>query len=194
MYPDALRLLRRFADTRPGQPYRRVDRHDEGSPDARLVVGLITNSDDRVMDVLSSLGLKVKPLRHGEDPRPFHPTNDPADIDFAIMSYDAGYEKPDRQIFDAASNMLNEMLLAEGHKDADLEDWRKIYVGDELVKDASGATGAGWEAVLIDRSESGATPVDTSFEQSSIIERRELENGKKIYAVRDLSSIMEIIE
>ncbi|KAF2153758.1 hypothetical protein K461DRAFT_292472 [Myriangium duriaei CBS 260.36] len=194
MFADATRLFRKFADTRPGQLYRRVDQHDAGGPDARLVVGLITNSDDRVPDVLSSFGLKVKPLRHGEDPRPFHPTNTPADIDFAIMSYDVGHEKPDSRIFDSATTMLKEMLLAEGHKDADVAEWRKIYVGDELQKDVLGAINAGWEGVLVDREEIDPDSAETSPSTSALVEKRKTDDDKEISTVRDLTAVMKVIE
>ncbi|KAH0103086.1 hypothetical protein KCU60_g9114, partial [Aureobasidium melanogenum] len=70
---------------------------------SRLVIGVITNSDDRVPDVLTSLGLRVNPLRYNlaikdstqearqaeEAQKHQHP-----DIDFCVMSYDVGVEKP----------------------------------------------------------------------------------------------------
>ena len=191
LWPDAAKVFSSFADTRAGQLYRRVDRHDDQMPEARLVVGVITNSDDRVPDVLTSLGLKVKPLRHGEDPRQYHPTNEAADVDFAIMSYDVGHEKPDKRIFEAADTMLQEMLKAEGHKDAELTDWRKIYVGDEMAKDVVGATDAGWEAVFIDRGE--GSPPDSAVSPQDYVETRSLDSGTKLQAVRDLRAIQKVM-
>ncbi|TKX26402.1 hypothetical protein C1H76_1364 [Elsinoe australis] len=195
MCTDAMKVLKRFTDTRPGQVFRRVD-HQEGSmPDRRLVVGLITNSDDRVPDILSSFGLKVKPLRHNEDCRLYHPTNEPADIDFAIMSYDVGHEKPDASIFNAATTMLKEMLKAEGHKEADISDWRQLYVGDALVKDAGGALSAGWDAVLIDRekqplfeNEEGKPPAANDSEV------RTLEDGRRIPVISDMTALLKLME
>ncbi|KAG8626524.1 hypothetical protein KVT40_005469 [Elsinoe batatas] len=193
---DAQRLFKKFSDTRPGQVFRRVDHQEGSTADRRLVVGVITNSDDRVPDILASFGLKVKPLRHGEDPRPYHPTNEAADIDFAIMSYDVGHEKPDASIFDAATTMLQEMLKAEGHKEADISDWRQLYVGDELEKDAGGALAAGWDAVLIDRGnetifendESGKSPLATHQE------KRDLGDGQSVVAINDLTLLSKLIE
>ncbi|GAM88043.1 hypothetical protein ANO11243_060720 [Dothideomycetidae sp. 11243] len=196
MFSDATKLFKKFADTRPGQLYRRIDQHDDAKamPEARLVLGLITNSDDRVPDVLSSFGLKVKPLRHGEDPRPYHPTNEPADIDFTMMSYDVGHEKPDSRIFDAASAMLSEMLAAEGHQDADLTKWRKVYVGDDLHKDALGAIDAGWEGVFLDRAEASPDAVQTSSEDSTLVEMRTVADGRQVPTIRDLAAVMKIIQ
>ena len=150
MFPDALQYLKKLSG--PGQAQlRRSDRQKSGMSDHRVVVGLITNSDDRVTDVLSSFGVTVKPLRHGEDARNYHPTNETSDIDFAIMSYDVGIEKPGVTMFEAATDMLTSMLTAEGDRDVDLKYWRSIYVGDDLEKDGFGAADAGWDAIVVDR-------------------------------------------
>ncbi|PNS20794.1 hypothetical protein CAC42_2725 [Sphaceloma murrayae] len=192
MCPDTLKVFKQFVDTRPGQVFRRVDHRQSSLPDRRLVVGVITNSDDRVPDVLSSFGLRIKPLRHGEDPRPYHPTNEPADIDFAIMSYDVGHEKPDKRIFDAATHMLKDMLRVEGQEDASLSSWRCLYVGDELIKDAGGALDAGWDAVLIDREQ------ETIFEEdgartSSAVQSRMLGDGREVPVISDLTALWTLM-
>lgn len=78
------------------------------------------------------------------------------DIDFVICSYDVGFEKPDRRVFDAAKSTLREILAAEkgmsSAQEVDLGDWDLVYVGDEIEKDGVGATQAGWNAVVVDRS------------------------------------------
>lgn len=191
LLPDATKLFAQLANITPDQPYRRIDRHDDGMPDSRLVVGLITNSDDRVPDVLTSLGLKVKPLRHGQDPRQYHPTNEAADVDFAIMSYDVGREKPDARIFNAGETMLQEMLRAEGHKDADTSEWRKIHVGDEVAKDVVGSIDAGWEGVLVDRSETAAA--DDVTDPKEVVETRSID-GRSFAAIRDLRAIWKLLQ
>ncbi|KAG9660947.1 hypothetical protein KCU95_g11388, partial [Aureobasidium melanogenum] len=135
---------------------------------SRLVIGVITNSDDRVPDVLTSLGLRVDPLRYNpttkdstqevqqaEEARHHqHP-----DIDFCVMSYDVGVEKPSSEIFNAAVDTLSTLLSSEG-KEYKQEDWGLVYVGDEVGKDAKGAVMAGWDAVLLDR----GGEVDTAYE------------------------------
>lgn len=138
-----------FSDVKP--LIQRI-REAHQSDDTKVVVGVITNSDDRVPDILTALGLRVSSLRYGG--RPQDVAGGPHDIDFTVMSYDVGYEKPDKRIFAAAEEVLKTKLEAEdGEKSAsqDLSSWRKVYVGDEHEKDVVGALGAGWNAVIIDR-------------------------------------------
>ncbi|KAM3421787.1 putative hydrolase C7D4.05 [Cercospora zeina] len=121
----------------------------------RVVIGVITNSDDRVPDILTSFGLKVRPLRHGQQNAKASVVGGDGqdDFEFSVMSYDVGYEKPDRRIFEAAEEMLRTALL--GAESENFEEWRKVYVGDEYQKDVVGALAAGWNAVLIDRETAG---------------------------------------
>jgi ribonucleotide monophosphatase NagD (HAD superfamily) len=114
-----------------------------------IVTGVITNSDDRVPDILSSFGLRVSPLRYG--------MLDTAaagemghDIDFHCMSYDVGYEKPDKRVFTAAEEMLNIILDSRESQRGPDGCWLKIYVGDEYGKDVEGSTNAGWKAIFLD--------------------------------------------
>ncbi|KAK0388912.1 hypothetical protein NLU13_2489 [Sarocladium strictum] len=122
---------------------------------SRIITGVITNSDDRVPDVLSSFGLQVSPLRYGMNGSPFKTSGH--DIDFHCMSYDVGHEKPDRRIFSAAESMLDAILESQGvqleastHSDRKSDKWLKVYVGDEYEKDVVGSITAGWTAVLLD--------------------------------------------
>ncbi|KAJ4172977.1 hypothetical protein NW754_003183 [Fusarium falciforme] len=64
------------------------------------------------------------------------------------MSYDVGVEKPDTLIFEAAELMLAQVIaIREGKSPrevkADIETWRRVYVGDVYKKDVVGATNAG---------------------------------------------------
>lgn len=116
-----------------------------------LVVGVVTNSDDRVPDVLSSLGLHVSSIRYGSDPAlPKINAKEEYDIEFSVMSFDVGAEKPDARIFQAAETMLkSEKLDLPAEIDTDAASWQKIYVGDQYSKDVVGPLNAGWNAVLI---------------------------------------------
>ncbi|KJR81998.1 uncharacterized protein SPSK_03499 [Sporothrix schenckii 1099-18] len=132
----------------------------------RVVVGVITNSDDRVPGILSSFGLRVSPLRYGTaDPLLASSSSAAAyDIDFHCMSYDVGVEKPDPAIFRAAESLLPTVLGGDGQGAAqtvDLDDWDKVYVGDEAAKDVAGAHAAGWNAVLIQADEATTTTTTT---------------------------------
>lgn len=115
---------------------------------SRVVVGVVTNSDHRVPGILTSLGLRVGPLRYGEDASRTSSTGEAHDVDFVVMSYDVGCEKPDTRMFRAAEELLMKLPAAEG---TELSAWERIYVGDEYAKDVVGATGAGWKAVLVGR-------------------------------------------
>ncbi|KAK4097590.1 hypothetical protein N658DRAFT_456718, partial [Parathielavia hyrcaniae] len=161
----------------------------------RVAVGIITNSDDRVPSILSSLGLRVSPLRFGchsplPGPGPGPGISQPEqlfDIDLHCMSYDVGHAKPDRQIFDAAESLANQLLLAGQGQDmgdqgragaVDKETmrttapWLKIHVGDEYGKDILGARAAGWSAVLI------GTSQDVPRGQGGIPSLDDMELGK----------------
>lgn len=119
----------------------------------RLVIGVITNSDDRVPSVLSSFGLNVSPLRYGTAFEASALQEKQYDIDFHCMSYDVGVEKPDRRIFNAADIMLSHIIKSRYNEtltESDLESWEKVYVGDEVAKDVVGAAEAGWNPVLLD--------------------------------------------
>lgn len=141
------------------QPFLQQIRDLHHAADHRVIVGVITNSDDRVPSILTSLGLRVGSLRFGSSDAD-HSTgsaNDANDIDFSVMSYDVGHEKPDSRIFQAGEQMLREILEAQNLSaaaDFDASTWSKVYIGDEYEKDVVGAVGAGWNAVLIDRENS----------------------------------------
>lgn len=151
----APKLLHRFwsnegYELQPGVP--EVLRHLRDAPRHnfdRVVVGVITNSDPRVPDVLSSLGLSISPLRYGHaEPST---RGKEYDIDFSVMSYDVGKKKPDAQIFRAAEEMLDPALKARGDTSTsrDPKAWEKVYVGDEYDKDVAGARNASWYSILI---------------------------------------------
>ena len=86
--------------------------------------------------ILSSFGLQVGLRRHKNDSQPSFKAED--DINFLILSYDVGFEKPDSRIFDAAKQMV------PGQE-------RFLHVGDDLQKDYYAAKRAGWEGFLLDR-------------------------------------------
>ncbi|KAH7031362.1 uncharacterized protein B0I36DRAFT_349447 [Microdochium trichocladiopsis] len=134
----------------------------------RIIIGVVTNSDDRVPGILSSAGFSVSPLRFGtelSDPAALAAVGDAGhDIDFHCMSYDVGVEKPDRAIFAAAESMLKRVLAAreamggDGAPQLHEGPWEKIYVGDEYAKDVEGSLNAGWRPVLLDHEGPSSTP------------------------------------
>jgi hypothetical protein len=129
----------------------------------RVIIGVITNSDNRTASILTSLGVRVSPLHYGEErlEQSLADSRNEFDVDFTVLSYDVGAEKPDGRIFTAAEEMLGTLLRREdsvgsSSSDASAEAWSKVYVGDEYEKDVVGATRAGWKAVLVEREDAGA--------------------------------------
>ena len=114
------------------------------------IIGIITNSDDRVPSILSSLGLQVGFWRHGDNSQVS--SNEEDDINFVVMSYDVGSEKPDSKIFSTTKQMV------PGRE-------RYLHVGDDLQKDYHAAKRAGWEGILLNRE------VETKQENSGPITR-----------------------
>jgi FMN phosphatase YigB (HAD superfamily) len=94
------------------------------------------------------MGVRVNPLHYGDQPS----HSSAIQTDFTVLSYDVGFEKPNKRIFAAADEMLASMLQ---QREVNPDEWRKVYVGDEYAKDVVGATQAGWKAVLIDRETAG---------------------------------------
>ncbi|KAF2178821.1 hypothetical protein K469DRAFT_491268, partial [Zopfia rhizophila CBS 207.26] len=119
----------------------------------KTVVGVVTNSDDRVPGILETFGLKIGPRRVGSSIQRSAEASICNDISFVVLSYDVGHEKPDPQMFDAAKQMLRE-TLTEKAVDAEaqsIDDFELLFVGDSLMQDVRGAERAGWNAVLVDR-------------------------------------------
>ncbi|KAM5465064.1 hypothetical protein MauCBS54593_006699 [Microsporum audouinii] len=131
----------------------------ESSGIENIIVGVISNSDDRVSSVLNSLGLSVGNAwaDNGElllCAASTAPTTNAAeaelnDIDFIVTSYEAGEEKPHHHIFDIAKTRAKEHLLATDPSYELNDDWRCIHIGDDYGHDYKGATNAGWEGFLL---------------------------------------------
>ncbi|KAL4808874.1 HAD-like domain-containing protein [Aspergillus unguis] len=172
--PDALiqDLLDRFASDRGYKLY------DDVAPFFRalrakkrdVVVGVVSNSDDRISPVLELLGISVRDARAGEEktrdgddlpgfeeerekntPQKGGSSPSPErDIDFILTSYQIGAEKPDQLIWDVALKTA-QRLDAEAGNGTGAEDWERIHIGDDYGKDYRGATDAGWGAYYLAR-------------------------------------------
>ena len=134
LYPDVLPFFQRL---------RALKQRSRNKP--RLLLGILTNSDDRVPLILASLGLKVNPWRLGMEAERVQKNSEVHhDFDFVALSYDIGFEKPDRRLFDATKEMANVYKAANV---------KCIHIGDDLEKDYQGAEAAGWTGVLLDRND-----------------------------------------
>ena len=115
-----------------------------------FIVGVVTNSDDRVPSILASLDLKISSRRNGTTPEnhdlsEYEDTME-EDINFVTMSYDVGSEKPAPEIFAAARHLVN-----SNWGQAKQETW--LHIGDDLHKDFQGAERSGCEGLLLNRGE-----------------------------------------
>ncbi|KAE8325762.1 hypothetical protein BDV39DRAFT_178270, partial [Aspergillus sergii] len=137
---------------------------DRLGPFERVVVGVVSNSDDRVPAVLKSLGLRVGDCRADEGVDSMRLSgfeerssssgvtegsgmnNGVSDIDLVITSYEAGVEKPSPRIFEVARRQAKALVRAD-----DPRDWTCVHVGDDLEKDYRAATGAGWHGYFLAR-------------------------------------------
>ncbi|KAJ6443178.1 putative haloacid dehalogenase protein [Purpureocillium lavendulum] len=194
----ASRLLHRFAskegyDAEPNlaSSLRALKRPDHARHFDRIVIGVITNSDDRVPDILQSFDVKVSPLRYGTDVDAAVLADQSYDVDFHCMSYDVGVEKPDRRIFDAASGLLVRILATrEGRTEDEVRDevsrtWRRVYVGDEHAKDVVGARNAGWSPVLLDPDDHSAGAASVEDHRGQTLDELFKEHGVLRYLLSD---------
>ncbi|OJD24213.1 hypothetical protein ACJ73_04425 [Blastomyces percursus] len=160
LYPDVEEFVARM---RRWREQRLLHRSNGGAPQdfERIVVGVISNSDDRSANILTSLGVRVGPLgwtthaaRTGTTTEETNSDGGatPADIDFIVTSYEAGEEKPHRKIFDFAKERAKKCIESDGAKDTD---WAYIHIGDHYENDYKGAIDAGWDSFLLPRDGDG---------------------------------------
>ncbi|KAL8947064.1 MAG: hypothetical protein Q9222_006612 [Ikaeria aurantiellina] len=135
LYDDVLPFFRQLQVWR-----NRVTAANVGRRPPSVQVGVISNSDDRVPAILASLGLRVNDRRHGSTTNSEILNN--ADVDWVIMSYEVGFTKPDRRVFDAAKRMS--ALPASS-------DSLYLHIGDDIEEDYKGALDAGWQSILLNR-------------------------------------------
>jgi putative hydrolase of the HAD superfamily len=84
------------------------------------ITGLISNIEKDMTDTLDKLGLSAR-------------------LDIVVTSQDAGFTKPQREIFQYALKKAGIMPAAA------------VYVGDQYQVDVIGANGAGMQGILLDR-------------------------------------------
>ncbi|OJZ91238.1 hypothetical protein ASPFODRAFT_41646 [Aspergillus luchuensis CBS 106.47] len=166
----------------------------------RILLGVISNSDDRVPAVLKALGMRVGDMRADQDLSSIDlpgfeergqvgdsaailKSQPDVDVDLVITSYEAGDSKPNRLIFDVAKRQAQLLAGKYGHKhDSHLmgldetDDWICVHVGDEYEKDYLAAIRAGWQGYLIPR------------------ENRQEYSAKTINSLMDLFNELKMLE
>lgn len=172
-----------------------------------VVLGVISNSDDRVGGILSSLGLDVSPLRfqreskqdtHFESASPLDGKS--YDVDFTVMSYDVEESKPHKLMWQAGEMLARRAVVHElGTKFDEGVPWLKLYVGDDVKKDVESAWGCGWNAVLL-KEFVGGQPEDErleSLEEGGVLDNSVVEvlSGPRprMFTVNKLETLVEWI-
>lgn len=173
LFEDVLPFFARMRELR-NSPTRDLD---------RILLGVVSNSDDRVPAVLKALGLRVGDMRADQDLSSMelpgfeqrggsnnqsHPSSQPlVDLDLVITSYEAGEAKPNRLIFDVAKRQARLLPGNRAHAQditpdvGQTDDWVCVHVGDEYTKDYRAAVDAGWKSYLIPRGDGNVSPVKT---------------------------------
>lgn len=166
-------------------------------PPRRTMLGVISNSDPRVRSILSSFGIPISPALFPPRYAPHSrfarraPDFGPAGFAFATLSYEAGYSKPDRMIYDQAVRdaqaALDELhpvgrlsrTGGEALKDVHAG-FHHMHVGDDVEKDVLPALDLGWDAILLDRGQEQEVGV------------REIE-GKRVTVINSLMALRRIV-
>jgi putative hydrolase of the HAD superfamily len=99
-------------------------------PDSKPMLDDLSKRDMKVGLISNATDLARRVLRRLDLDRYFDPI---------IISSEIGHRKPEREIF------------AKAVRDAGVAPSRALYIGDKLAVDVKGASGAGMNAVLIDR-------------------------------------------
>ncbi|RJE19524.1 hypothetical protein PHISCL_08148 [Aspergillus sclerotialis] len=190
LYPDVRPFFRRMQDLKMNM------RREGGGGFDNLVIGVVSNSDDRVPDILKSLGLRVGKTRADRDVVSTRlpgfeersspssssiPTSDSQsqsqsqwhgqeinDIDLVITSYDAGAEKPSPLIFEVAKRQAQSLVPDS------IGEWACVHVGDHYEKDYQAAIDAGWDGIFLPREDGqvveGAKSVNSLGELVDVLE------------------------
>lgn len=182
LYEDAGEFFARMRDVKSRQQQLRL------GPFERVVVGVLSNSDDRVPGVLKSLGLRVGDTRADQgvssmrlagfeersSSTPSSESGQVNDLDLIITSYEAGEEKPNRAIFDVAKRQATRLSGCDGGDNA--SNWACVHVGDDYSKDYRAAIDAGWEGYYLPRGD------DSQVQQQDV---------KPIHSLMELFHILE---
>lgn len=183
MYPDVPRFFEWLHHRKDSQS----EEVDPSWPFKKTIVGIITNSDDRVPGILRSFGLKVKAEHATYSQKRPHEISTTYDIDFVTLSFDVGHEKPDRRIFDAATSKLTE-ILAGDNQGLTADDFAMVHVGDDLEQDYGGARAAGWDAIMLDRACNNSEG-DTGLKARVVNQENNLLRTQKTLVAKSLDDI-----
>lgn len=166
VYEDAGEFMARMRGAKRG-----LTQKQRFGPFEKVLVGVISNSDDRVPGVLKSLGLAVGDTRADQGVSSMRLAgfeersssskqgdNEINDLDLIITSYEAGEEKPSPAIFDVARQQA---MRHVGASSESASQWTCVHVGDDYSKDYQAAVNAGWDGYYLPREGKGQNQQDT---------------------------------
>ena len=188
LYPDILPFLKRMKEIR----------QDLEGP--IFIIGIITNSDPRVKDILESMNLNIGMPKLSTEERSlgdmFRRAGKDLDtdksFDFLATSYDAKSEKPDTGIIHYASNMVTlvhfSQFMERANEDMDsvtkeqrvIDSMTWIHVGDDYDKDIA-----------------PAKAIDATYEGENVPNRRAIHlvregEGKPVPGTDTVSTLSEV--
>lgn len=166
LYEDAGEFMARMREVKRG-----LTQKQRFGPFEKVLVGVISNSDDRVPGVLKSLELAVGDTRADQGVSSMRLAgfeersssskegdNEINDLDLVITSYEAGEEKPSPAIFDVARQQA---MRHVGASSENASQWTCVHVGDDYSKDYQAAVNAGWDGYYLPREGKGQNQQDT---------------------------------
>lgn len=179
LFDDVLPFFKYLKDINGSDPKRA---QTPEWPWKSTTVGIITNSDCRVGNILKSLGLRVHDTQKEES------ENIGSDISFVTTSYHVGVQKPAAKLFHTSRYTFVHSHCWRGISNADI---MKVHVGDDLEKDVFGAMGAGWTPVFLDREGKFGDEVEGDKKEGSImsVTHSVTHEETEISVIRDLSKL-----
>lgn len=142
--PIARKLIQQYTTKECWEKFHRSDELISDLKKLGKVVGVISNFDPRLHDILNDVNLTK--------------------IDFVVTSYEAGVEKPNAEIFHYA--MKRSQLNVEPSE--------ALHIGNELEKDVLGASNASWSSVLINAGKSNESHFKDIEEFWNVIRTKEI--------------------
>lgn len=180
LYEDAGEFVMRMREVKNGLLQKQTF-----GPFERVLVGVISNSDDRVPGVLKSLGLAVGDTRADQGVSSMRlagfeerssssapSSSGISDLDLIITSYEAGEEKPSPAIFNVAKQQA---MRHAGVSSEDASQWTCVHVGDDYSKDCQAAVNAGWDGYYLPRE----------------VDERNQQGAKRIWSMTELVGLLE---
>ncbi|XP_038216850.1 rhythmically expressed gene 2 protein-like [Zerene cesonia] len=117
-----------------------------------VTLGVISNFDPRLHEILHKMCVHSY-------------------FKFVLTSYEAGYSKPDRRIFESAVKLSSAPVLPH----------ECLHIGDDFKKDFEGAKGAGWHGILVRDNKSSLEQLNPKYQCLNLIELKGRFHSEKMF-------------